>query len=743
MVSSGLRARTIFQVSAVAWALLLAAPVFATVRAYIPMPDSNSVAVVAASTGDVITYIPVGTDPRGVAVDPYHGVVYVTNYGSNTVSAIDAASNTVFATFFAGGGPMGIAVAPDDSTVYVGGYLSNTVSYFTALRPNETRASVHVLVLQAHPTGLACSPDGAYLYIASWAENTVTAVSLKTSSPPASINAGKGPFGIAGMVAPGATICEGQVGSTTQTCSTPESEMMTVANSIDNTISFIDPASQKVIQTVDVGANPQNVATFPFPNDGVLVSNLSDGTVTIVDANTSLGIPNVTVNVGSNPSGLSTTLDGSSVWALAEGDSVAEISPATSKVTNTITGLESTPAALGQFFSPVFDTPDLPLLFVPVGDLSIKTLPGQQSPTFQITNNSPTIVADAVFDSGYLPPGINFIGARPSQGGCQTPAYYSIGHKVRCDLGMLAPYGTAVVYLTGAGTYANATASVSSNYVSDTNPDNNSVTYTIGSHPYQPPPPPPPPVTPPILSFSTSDAGPMVSNYGDQTAPSVEVWMELPEGVTVDPAAPEFDCYSGEEYPSQQNGLTQLTPVIKCHLFAAAASFYCGVVRTGLICYTIQDPATGKQILPDILPNLTGHSVAYAVFPVDLSNVNLLGQTVHVGFDQNFVASAVLNGTTMLLAQAAFLANANVLFPNAYAAAQPITNFTCNPELDAGFGALLNCSVPKGVAGDLTKALGFLAADITTVFGAGSASDIIAAAITDMIAVGLASADAI
>ena len=53
---------------------------------------------------------------------------YITNSGSNTVSVIDTATNTVVSTIPVGISPGGVAVTPDGSKVYVTNFLSNTVS---------------------------------------------------------------------------------------------------------------------------------------------------------------------------------------------------------------------------------------------------------------------------------------------------------------------------------------------------------------------------------------------------------------------------------------------------------------------------------------------------------------------------------------------------------------------------------------------------------------------------------------
>jgi YVTN family beta-propeller protein len=56
----------------------------------------------------VTATIPVGNNPRGVAVDPITGTVYVANFSDNTVSAISEATGKVTATIPVGTDPFAV-----------------------------------------------------------------------------------------------------------------------------------------------------------------------------------------------------------------------------------------------------------------------------------------------------------------------------------------------------------------------------------------------------------------------------------------------------------------------------------------------------------------------------------------------------------------------------------------------------------------------------------------------------------
>lgn len=55
-----------------------------------------------------------------------------------------------------------------------------------------------------------------------------------------------------------------------------------VANVGSNTVSVIDPATNRVVATVPVGVSPQGVAVSPVTNR-VYVTNFNSGTVSVID----------------------------------------------------------------------------------------------------------------------------------------------------------------------------------------------------------------------------------------------------------------------------------------------------------------------------------------------------------------------------------------------------------------------------------------------------------------------------
>jgi YVTN family beta-propeller protein len=68
------------------------------------------VAVIDGEQLSLITLIPVGKRPWGIALSPDGRKIYTANGVSNDVSVIDTNTNQVIATIKAGDGPWGIAL---------------------------------------------------------------------------------------------------------------------------------------------------------------------------------------------------------------------------------------------------------------------------------------------------------------------------------------------------------------------------------------------------------------------------------------------------------------------------------------------------------------------------------------------------------------------------------------------------------------------------------------------------------
>jgi YVTN family beta-propeller protein len=120
-----------------------------------------------------------------------------------------------------------------------------------------------------------------------------------------------------------------------------------ITNSGNNTVSVIDTATDTVVTTINVGANPNGVAVTP---DGsrVYVTNQGGDSVSVIDTATNMVIGTID-GVGPFPFGVAVTPDGSKVYITNDGDTVSVIDTTTNMV-KTIT--------VGQAPAGVVVTPD-------------------------------------------------------------------------------------------------------------------------------------------------------------------------------------------------------------------------------------------------------------------------------------------------------------------------------------------------------------------------------------------------
>ena len=164
---------------------------------------SGSVSVIDEATNTVTATIELGIFPRGVAVDPVAGTVYVANLAVVTcpasaiacVMAIDAATNAVTAAIPVGSSPIGVAVDPSTHTVYAANAGEDDVSVISpGQAPTITSADSTSIGMRA-PLGFTVTTTGI----------PVPALT-ETGALPAGLtftDNGNGTASLSGMAAPG------------------------------------------------------------------------------------------------------------------------------------------------------------------------------------------------------------------------------------------------------------------------------------------------------------------------------------------------------------------------------------------------------------------------------------------------------------------------------------------------------------------------------------------------------------
>lgn len=124
--------------------------------------EANSLSIIRvrnARGNDVavkIAEIPVGLEPRCVALSPDDRLAFVTNGVSGTVSVVNLRRSRVVATIAVGTEPRGCALTPNGQALYVANHTEGTVSIVRT----DSRTVVGTVHVGRNPTALAITNDG-------------------------------------------------------------------------------------------------------------------------------------------------------------------------------------------------------------------------------------------------------------------------------------------------------------------------------------------------------------------------------------------------------------------------------------------------------------------------------------------------------------------------------------------------------------------------------------------------------
>ncbi len=278
---------------------------------YVANYDGGTVYPISTSTGLALPPISVGTEPLGLYAGG--GDVWSANFGSSNVSEIVESSNSLFTTYDVGAEPTSLGLyAPEHSglaVLEVANEGSNNVSSFVStstpnlyqptgswsvtdptslaaplfsggyLTPVVVSASTDSLALVAttNTIGVGDGPDGVAIaattavddsaYVANAGSDNVTVVAADGGNPYLTVAANL-PVG----AAPAGVAWDYDIGS--------EGDIL-VDNFGSDNVSVISVATNQLVGSVAVGAEPYGVAYNGVNND-VLVTNSLQGTVSVL-----------------------------------------------------------------------------------------------------------------------------------------------------------------------------------------------------------------------------------------------------------------------------------------------------------------------------------------------------------------------------------------------------------------------------------------------------------------------------
>ena len=232
-------------------------------------PDraSDGIGELDVRTGKRLRILPSGQDPEAFDVSRDGRTIYVSNEETAQASIVDAASGRVRAAVAVGGEPEGVRIRPDGKFVYVTSEADNAVFVVDPARDKVVRR----IATPPRPRVVVFSGDGKRAYVSSENGAAVTIVNALTHVA-------------VGHVAIPSTSVTGPLGARPMGLQlTPDGKTLYVANGRGGTVSVVDTAARRVVDTITaVGARPWGVALSP---DGktLYTANGSSNDVSVID----------------------------------------------------------------------------------------------------------------------------------------------------------------------------------------------------------------------------------------------------------------------------------------------------------------------------------------------------------------------------------------------------------------------------------------------------------------------------
>lgn len=240
------------------------------------------------------------TSPSGIALAG--GYAYVTNQGGTTVSVVDTATRKVTKTITVGSQPSAIAINAMSKLAYVTNRGSATVSVINTTTNTVVGAAIRV---GAAPQDVTIA--GGKVVVANSGTNTISIIDPGAANKVTTVALGTG-------VTPTALAANGT-----------RAYVTTRTSSGAGGVSVIDTASNTVLKKYSVGSKPQDVAVSAS-GDRIYVANNGSGSVSVVNT---VGNTVATINVGSSPTSLTLSPDGSVLVVARAADNVEVIDTTT------------------------------------------------------------------------------------------------------------------------------------------------------------------------------------------------------------------------------------------------------------------------------------------------------------------------------------------------------------------------------------------------------------------------------
>ena len=179
--------------------------------------------------------VQIGGDPRGVAIDPRTGRIYVANSWTNDVSVIDGKTLQTIATVPVGLQPMDVAINQEGEV-----FVANSASDNVAVLDGTNARLQRVIALNPRPLGMAVHPGTGRLYVACAGTNSVAV--LEADRFITEVPVGLHPI---------------------EVTLSPDGDMLYALNYVGGSLSLVLTGDDRVLRTVNVGQLPRGLALSP------------------------------------------------------------------------------------------------------------------------------------------------------------------------------------------------------------------------------------------------------------------------------------------------------------------------------------------------------------------------------------------------------------------------------------------------------------------------------------------------
>jgi YVTN family beta-propeller protein len=270
-----------------------------------PRTKKNDFVAIDLRSGEKLGPVPVGFSPEHFDCSPDSKLCYVANFDEGTVSAIDLASMVEVARIPGFAEPHGVTFTPDGSKAYIANFGAHEVG---VVDTRNHRLIKRIAVGSAHKVaalnperylteikGIAnvtLTPDGRYAYAADGDSGEVAVIDTATDSVITSVRVGAEPW---------------------RAYSSPDGSLMLVPNNGDKTVSVISTRTNKVVATLKGG---EGMTGINFTGNGrkAYAISSSEGAVYVYDMEKMREIKRLKLGSGIVLETASTTADGNRLY---------------------------------------------------------------------------------------------------------------------------------------------------------------------------------------------------------------------------------------------------------------------------------------------------------------------------------------------------------------------------------------------------------------------------------------------